>query len=107
MNYDSVENLSEEKIIELYENVIGHNEILSGVKLYVCCDNGATGYWYDNGKTNNSNYIHYCGPDCTYRRYSTCATNCSTARDVCGSYSAVALEMTNDLESEHKPNCFN
>ncbi len=109
MNYESVENLSEEKILELYEDVIegGENNFIS--TWYVCCENGNTGYW-DNSAWSGfrySNYIRYCGSDCTNRIYSLCGIGCISTITICGGRSEIGLEMTQDLEDEHKPNCFN
>ncbi len=81
MNYESVENLSEEKILELYEDVI-ENDSLSWRYWTFECDDGYNGYFCEN--SNYSSYGHCiyfrAASNATRRDFGVSANTCGTGQ---------------------------
>ncbi len=51
MNYDIVENLSEDEILELYNDIVENgSELNASDYIEIRCSNGITGYVYEVGK---------------------------------------------------------
>ncbi len=65
MNYDEVENLSEDDILELYDYAIENgSKLKAACTLEIKCHNGITGYQYEHGCTmqagyRSTNYVEY------------------------------------------------
>lgn len=108
MNYDYIENLSEDEMLELYDDIIENNLILMSNGYYeITCSNGIKGYFMDNYTTPNVGERGYDYSErCRYcNDYST--INCGVCR-VCGyGVTATVTALDYNAYSEQASNCNN